>query len=585
MDALQIRGKTRRDGRVQARGGKSTGLELQHFENEVIHNFSTLNCFVTVSQTILSGKYPRIPELAKLACLSLLRRFGPMPDLREQLQHEILAARSRIYAAAGPTPLDEVAGPGGCSIFLKREDQSPIHAYKWRGAFNRIACLTPEEKAKGVVTASAGNHAQGVALAARHMGLKAAIYMPVSTPRMKQQAVRKHGGDAVEIILTGDTFDAAAEAARAEVARSGKPYIHPYDDLTVMGGQGTLADEIVMSGKGPFDVAYLQIGGGGMAAGVACWLRYYFPGIRLVGVEGVEQASMKAALAAGKPVTLDYVDVFCDGTAVRRAGDLTFQLCRDLLDEIVTVTNNEVCAGIQWLWEQRRCVPEPAGAMGVAAMLREMPQLAGQKALVIVCGANMDFSQLANVARLAGIGGASKRLLRFTIGERAGSLLDLLEKHLSGVNITEFQYGMSSAAAAWPVIGVDAPAPVMDKLLETLRADGVEFEDVTLQDDVDFRVIRYDPALLRHPLFLKLEFPERPGALHDFLASARNLASISYFNYSYSGERVGRALIGFDFPSAEARGAFRAFLTQKSGSFRACRELSPAATARMLRVG
>ncbi len=505
-----------------------------------------------------------------------------MGSLLEQLQHEILAARSRIYAAAGPTPLEEVAGPDGTRIFLKREDLSPIHAYKWRGAFNRIASLTEEEKLQGVITASAGNHAQGVARAARQLGLRATIYMPVSTPRMKQEAVRRHGGDAVDIILTGDTFDAAAEAARAEVARTGKPYIHPYDDLRVMGGQGTLADEIVMSGHGPFDVVYLQIGGGGMAAGVACWLKYYYPGIRVVGVEGVEQASMKAALAAGKPVTLDYVDVFCDGTAVKRAGDTTFLLCRELLDDLVTVTNSEVSSGIQWLWEQRRCVPEPAGAMGVAAMLRDLPSLAGQKVLLIVCGANMDFSQLASIARHAAAGGATRRLLRFTIGERAGSLLDLLEKHLNGLNITEFQYGKCSEDTAWPVIGVGASAAQWEALRERLRAAGVEHEDVTDSDDVDFRVIRYDASLLKFPLFLKLEFPERPGALHDFLERVRALATVAYFNYTYSGERVGRALLGFDFPDEAGRTAFRAFLASSHQPFRACRELAPEVLARML---
>jgi len=214
--------------------------------------------------------------------------------MRDALFQEILMARQRVYAVGQPTPLERVMLSVDAEVFIKREDLSPIHAYKWRGAYNRMATLSAEERARGVVCASAGNHAQGVALAARKLGIQACIYMPVSTPRMKQSEVKRHGGDRVEVVLAGDSYSDAAAAALARRDEAGLIFVHAYDDLATMGGQGTIADEIVMSGHGPFDVAYLQIGGGGMAAAVSCWLRAFYPNIRIVGVEGVDQASMAA---------------------------------------------------------------------------------------------------------------------------------------------------------------------------------------------------------------------------------------------------------------------------------------------------
>jgi threonine dehydratase len=501
-------------------------------------------------------------------------------EMRERLLQEILMARQRVYAVAAPTPLESMTVPGlQADVFIKREDLSPIHSYKWRGAYNRMALLTPEERERGVVCASAGNHAQGVAVAARKLRARARIFMPLSTPVMKQRAVAFHGGDAVEVILTGDTYDAAAQAAKEEAAAGGKIFVHPYDDLFTMAGQGTLADEVVMSGHGPFDVAYLQIGGGGMAAAVACWLRAFWPDMRIVGVEGVDQASMLSAIRAGAPVTLGYVDVFCDGTAVKRAGDLTYPLCRDLLDEVITVTNDEVSAAIQLLWETRRCVPEPAGALGLAGLLKQRDQVEGKRALAVICGANVDFSQLGIIARHAGIGAARRRYLRFEIEEAGGSMLDLLERFLAGLNIIEFQYGKLDERQAWPVIGFDAEPPVYALLERRLREAGVIFEEVTNEEDVEFRIIHYRVRLMRLPYFIKLEFPERAGALHDFLARTKDLANVCYFNYSYSGERVGRALMGFEFVGEEARERFQQVLLESGSTFR---EVQPGALRRIL---
>jgi len=506
------------------------------------------------------------------------------PDLRQRLFHEILMARQRVYAIGSATPLQRLELPASmdvaAEVWVKREDLSPINAYKWRGAYNRMALLTDAERERGVVCASAGNHAQGVAMAAARLSAKALIYMPRSTPKMKQAAVARLGGSNIEIKLVGDTYDAAAGEA-AEVSRAeGLAFVHPYDDLRTMGGQGTLADEVVMSGAGPFDVAYLQIGGGGMAAAVACWLRAYYPGIRLVGVEGVDQASMKAAVAAGKPVALDYVDVFCDGTAVKKAGELTYPLCRDLLDEFITVTNEEVCAAIQLLWETRRAIPEPAGAMGLAGLMKQRGHLrAGQRALVILCGANLDFGQLGWIARHAGIGAASRRYYRFEIAEQGGSMLDLLETVLAGVNIIEFQYGKTDNARAWPVIGFEASPPELALLARRLEELAIRHEDVTSQEDVEFRIIHYTPELMRMPLFIKLEFPERAGALREFLTAIRGVANLCYFNYLYTGERVGRALMGFEFAGEEERAQMQRILSESGWSWR---EVAGAVRGRIL---
>ncbi|MEM7699999.1 MAG: pyridoxal-phosphate dependent enzyme, partial [Verrucomicrobiota bacterium] len=307
-----------------------------------------------------------------------------------ELFEAILVARQRVYAVGKPTPLHPISIPQvDAEVWVKREDLGPIKAYKWRGAYNAIASLDQESRAKGIVTASAGNHAQGVALAAAALSCEAVIFMPRSTPEVKQREVRRHGGAAVEIRLVGDTYDDAANAAWEWSEASGATFIHPYNELETMAGQGTLADELVMSGEGPFDRVYVAVGGGGLAASVACWLKRFWPDCEVIGVEGVDQASMTAAIAAGKPVELDYLDVFCDGTAVRKVGDQTFQLCRDRLDRTVLVSNEEVSDAIRILWEAGRIIPEPSGAMGLAAIVQDAAAgkfSAEERVLTIVCG-------------------------------------------------------------------------------------------------------------------------------------------------------------------------------------------------------
>jgi len=388
--------------------------------------------------------------------------------------------------------------------------------------------------------------------------------------------------EAPTIELVGDTYDEASAAAQAFTKERGSAFVHPYDDLVTMGGQGTIADEVVVAGVEPFDAAYLQIGGGGMAAAVGAWLKKFMPGIRIVGVEGAGQASMKAAVAQGGPVTLEQLDIFCDGTAVRRAGDLTYELCRDVIDEFITVSNEEVCSAIRLFWEARRRIVEPAGAMGLAGMLQQRDELKGKRVLGVMCGANMDFAQLAVIAAEAGTGGEVRKHIRFEIGERPGAMLDLIDHALSGCNIVDFQYGKTNDALGHPVIGFDAPPDVIQRVHEHCQRAGIAYQDITAHEDVDFRIVNYDPKLFRQPLMIQYFFPERPGALHEFLQRVSDLANLCYFNYLYTGERIGRALVGLEFASDSDRAALLDRLKTDPLLRHSHRELSPEALSRML---
>lgn len=505
-----------------------------------------------------------------------------MPVLR-RLRREILFARERVYRIASPTPLERIDNFGGADVFVKREDLSPIKAYKWRGAYNRMAILTDDEKSRGVITASAGNHAQGVALAAASLGVNALIYMPLTTPGVKQAAVKKLGGELVNVVLSGDSYDESSTAAKERAAEENLTYIHAYDDLHVMAGQGTLADEVVMSGEGPFDVAYLQIGGGGMAAGVATWLKTYYPDIRIVGVEGVDQASMKAAVEAGKPVRLEELDIFCDGTAVRQAGDLPFEVCRQVIDEFVTVTNVEVSEAIRLYWDRLRCLSEPSGAMGVAGAWKQRDKLAGKRVLVVLCGANIDFNRLGTIASEVGEGDSIRHYLRIQISERTGSMLKLLDDAFDGVGIRAFQYGKNNEDVAWPLFGLTLTDEELAQVKDALSKSGYTYEELTDTEEVRYRLIPLRADLLTAPVFLDLEFYERPGALHSYLTeTVRGRGSFCYFNYTYSGERVGRALIGIDFESNMDRDGFLSDLPSSGEGFRSCKPLSEAATSHLL---
>ncbi|MCH8475853.1 MAG: pyridoxal-phosphate dependent enzyme [Opitutales bacterium] len=513
----------------------------------------------------------------------MLDETEPLSLLRK-LRRETLAARSRVYRAGAATPLEVLHPATGGELLIKREDLSPIKAYKWRGAFNRMAILTEAEKARGVVAASAGNHAQGVALGAKRLGIRARIYMPRSTPGVKQAAVRTHGGEWVEIYLTGDSYDDALQEAKEDSRQSGAVYLHAYDDLEVMAGQATLADEVVTAGQGDIQVAFVQIGGGGMAAGVAAWLKLVYPKIHLVAVEGVGQACYQAALEAGKPVRLPQVDLFCDGTAVRQIGDLPFALLPELIDEHLTVSNEEVCEAIRYAWDHLRCIPEPSGAMGLAGYLQTADRWKNQRALAILCGANIDFGQLGVIAARTGVGSGRRFQWRIRISEEPGSMLRLLEKGFAGQPIYEFLYGKTDQYKAWPVFGFSCPPEEQENMAARLRENGYAFEDASEDPGVQHGLVPYEASLMENPVFLNLEFYERSGALLDFLnQTIRGKANFCFFKYRYSGERVGRALIGLEFPSIAEQEAFLRDLPVQGQGYRHCAPVADTAVQRLLK--
>lgn len=499
-----------------------------------------------------------MPDSLKTASLPFMTS-----DLLEQLYTEIPKARDLIYQVGDKTPLTQInlAGLKDIAVFIKREDLGPINAYKWRGGYNAVYNHHKETGCDTIIAASAGNHAQGVALAARKLNIKAKIFMPLAAPIMKQEAVKRHGGDNVELILTGDTYNEAGDAAKAYVAETGFTYIHPFDDLYTMAGQAMIADEVIDESKdAPFDYAFLQIGGGGMAGAVSAWLKKHYPNITIIGVEGDNQASMKTSVESGSPLTLDSVDTFCDGTAVTRPGDLTFQVCKDTIDEFVTVSNEEVSAAIRQLWEAKRLIPEPSGAMGVAGLYqyaeKHPERLKGKKVLTIICGANMDFSKLSLLTAKSSITGQQRRYYNLNLPEAKGALLQVLDAHFQNMNVCEFMYGKTHETKANQTIAIEASNNEFEVFEANLETAGISFSNISKEADIQYKIINYNPALFHDPIFMNVRFPERKGALRELLRAISPVASICYFNYAYSGEVIGRALMGFEFENTENKQKF-----------------------------
>lgn len=502
-----------------------------------------------------------------------------MSGLVSDLRRAIHQARARVYQVGSATPVEAMGVEDlPHPVWVKREDLGPIKAYKWRGAFNAMASLTKESLERGVVAASAGNHAQGIALAAAKLGAKAQIFMPKPTPVVKQKAVLSHGQGRAEIVLIGDSFSEAQEAALKAAKQSGAVFIPPYDSLEVMAGQGTLADEIFTSPEGPFDVVYVAIGGGGMASAVSVLLKEVWPEVEIIGVEGEDQASMSAAFEASKPVPLSYVDVFCDGTAVTQVGDLTYEICSSYVDRIVTVSNREVSAAIKAHWDGLRVIPEPSGAMSLAGYLKDFREggIDGEKkVLTILCGANMDFAKLTDISRLAGIDREEARSWRFSIPEQKGSLVELLMDLPDEVSIMDLQYGRTGMDPQRPILTLEVARKHEEAFALWLAGQSPEAIEVTDEVLSSYRVIPYTPTLMTAPLFVEVEFPERAGALLGFMKAVTPFASLCYFNYRFSGERVGRALVGLDFDDQSDRDRHRSLILDRGGkTVRSVREVS-----------
>lgn len=523
------------------------------------------------------------------AAPSATRALELPADLLHELHLETAAARERVYQADQATACEPVTLPDGRCLWLKREDTSRVHSYKWRGAFNKLAWLVQQGRPSSVVAASAGNHAQGVAWAARTLEVPAVIFMPRTTPLLKQEAVKRLGGPWVEVRLSGDRYDHAAAAAREYLAQGGGQYLHPFDDLQVIAGQATMAWEIPQSADP--DLVLLEIGGGGMAAGVASVVRQRFPRAKIVGVEVLGQNSMQQSLQAGRPITLPQVTRFCDGTAVATPGQLTFQLCQQLLDDVWLVDERQVCTAIEWLWNERRVVVEPSAGIGVAAALATSTEEqwsddrltdayaalgldAEAQLLTVLSGANVDFLTFPVIARKGRLSPKQRRYYCFEIPERSGTLIGLLDQFLADINIIDFQYGKTDSRRAFPVIGVEAFPAELDQLEAKLSRTPLHYQPVTQATAVEYRVVPFQPSLARLPVFATVEFPDRPGALSEFMRQIVGMTNVCYFNYSETGQNIEQALMGFEFTDEAQRQGF----LQKVAELGVCFQALPSET-------
>jgi threonine dehydratase len=464
---------------------------------------------------------------------------------------------ARVYDVAVQTPLDQMPRLSrrlGCTVMLKREDLQPVFSFKIRGAYNRIARLSPAERAAGVLCASAGNHAQGVALSAKRLGITATVVMPVTTPPIKIDAVRYFGG---EVVLHGDSFDEAHELARKLEKERGLTFVHPYDDPDVIAGQGTVGVEILHQHPDKIEALFVPIGGGGLAAGVASYVKFLRPKVKVIGVEPADAASMKAALAAGRRVVLDRVGQFADGTAVKQVGEETFRLCRDLLDDLLVADTDEMCAAVKDIFEDARVIAEPSGALalaGLKAYVARNPTRTG--ALVAInSGANMNFDRLRHVAERAEIGEAREILLGVTIPETPGSYRHFVDA-LGARTITEFNYRYAEDKAAHVFVGLQLTNATSEKpaVIADLKARGYEVIDISADETAKLH-IRYmvggrAPALRDEVLF-RCEFPERPGGLARFLDGMGSDWNITLFHYRNHGADYGRVLVGMHVPPAD----------------------------------
>ena len=471
--------------------------------------------------------------------------------------------RARVYDVAIESPLERAPNLSnrlGNQVWLKREDLQPVFSFKLRGAFNKMASLTADELARGVIAASAGNHAQGVALAAQKLGCRAVIVMPVTTPEMKVRAVAARGA---EVVLHGDTYDAAYERARQLEAEHGFSFIHPFDDPDVIAGQGTIALELVRQCSTPPDVVYVAVGGGGLIAGVASFLKSVWPQVEVVGVEPTDADAMTRSLQQGKRVRLDQVGLFADGVAVREVGELTFALARQTVDAMVTVDTDAICAAIKDVFGDTRSILEPAGALAIAGLKADVERrgLSGKQLVAIACGANMNFDRLRFVAERTEISEDKEAMLAVEIPEAPGSLRQFCTL-LGTRNLTEFSYRLADPRRAHIFVGVQTSGTSDEQdLIHDVRAAGFPCLDLSndelaklhLRHMVGGRLPRGagETNGAGRELLYRFEFPERPGALMRFLTSLHSNWNISIFHYRNHGADVGRIVVGVQVPPAE----------------------------------
>lgn len=459
---------------------------------------------------------------------------------------------SHVYDVAIETPLELASSLSrrlGNRILMKREDLQPVFSFKLRGAYNKIAALPNEVVAAGVICSSAGNHAQGVALAARQRGVRAVVVMPVTTPRIKIDAVRALGG---EVVMHGDTYDDAYARARELEQQQSLIFIHPFDDPDVIAGQGTIGKEILAQADTDIDAIFVPIGGGGLIAGIAVYIKSVNPAIRIIGVEPDDSAGMRDSLAAGAPVTLQHVGIFADGVAVRRVGDESFRLCQQFVDEVITVDTDQTCAAIRDIFEDTRSIVEPAGGLAVAGAKKYIKEhnWTSRTLVTISCGANVNFDRLRHIAERAAVGEQQEMLLAAEIPETPGSFRRFCDA-LGPRGITEFNYRYSDKAKAHVFVGVQLTGGMSERqqLLVDLGAAGYPVLDLSDNEMAKLHVRHMvggrSPAVANERLF-RFEFPERPGALLAFLNAIGTDWNISLFHYRNHGSDYGRILTGID---------------------------------------
>ncbi|HWQ94941.1 MAG TPA: threonine ammonia-lyase, biosynthetic [Gammaproteobacteria bacterium] len=476
--------------------------------------------------------------------------------------------KAHVYDVALETSLDPAPSLSrrvGNRVLLKREDLQPVFSFKLRGAYNKISGLSAEQLKQGVITASAGNHAQGVALAAERRGIRALIVMPKTTPDIKVQSVRNLGA---EIVLHGNTYDDAYEHAMRLAAEQRMTFIHPYDDPEVIAGQGTVGMEILHQHADPIYAIFVPVGGGGLIAGVSAYVKQLRPEVKVIGVEPDDAACLYEALRAGRRVVLDHVGIFADGVAVRQVGEEPFRIAQTCVDEVILVSTDEICAAIKDIFDDTRSIAEPAGALAVAGLKKyiEREGLANQTLVAINSGANMNFDRLRHVAERAELGEQREALLAVTIPERPGSFREFCDA-IGNRSITEFNYRYHDPNEAHVFAGVqmhDGPVE-KEKLIAHLRAKGYPVLDMTDNEmakmHIRYMVGGHSNNKVAHEVLYRFEFPERPGALLHFLNRIGQRWNISLFHYRNHGAAYGRVLVGIQIPSAE-HAEFQGFLKE-----------------------
>lgn len=475
--------------------------------------------------------------------------------------------RARVYDVAEETSL-EYAGRLSqrldANIWLKREDMQSVFSFKLRGAYNKIYNLPEEARRRGVIAASAGNHAQGVALAGKRLGVPALIVMPTTTPPIKVQTVRNLGA---RIILHGDSYDDAFEHARSLVEKKGLTFVHPFDDPDVIAGQGTVAMEVLRQHEDPIDAIFIPVGGGGLIAGMAAYVKRVRPEIRIIGVEPEDTPTLERALSAGRRVILKQIGLFADGVAVKQIGKETFKLAREYVDDVVLVNTDEICAAIKDIYDDTRSVAEPAGALAIAGIKKYLQHQPSKNSslIAILSGANINFDRLRHVAERAELGELREALFAVEIPEQPGSFLNFC-RVLGKRNITEFNYRYADTQRAHVFCGVELSGGMEERNRLKTRLEKKNFPVVDLTDNETAKLhIRYmvgghAPQVTNEHLF-RFVFPERPGALLDFLSGLSRGWNISLFHYRNHGAAYGRVLVGVQLDRTEVR-EFKAYLRE-----------------------